>query len=85
MSNEDVLEKAELPSTESILLKQQLPWAGHVARMEDSRMPKAVLFRELKAGKRNRGAPKKRYKDQLKKQLSLAKIPPSSWQDDASD
>ena len=74
VSNEDVLEKAELPSVESILLKQQLHWAGHVARMEDSRMPKAVLFGELKAGKRNRGAPKKRYKDQLKKQFSLAKI-----------
>ena len=85
VSNEDVLEKAELPSVKSILLKQQLRWAGHVARMEDSRMPKAVLFGELKAGKRDRGAPEERYKDQLKKQLSLAKISPSSWQDDASD
>ena len=79
--NEDVLEKAELPSVESILLKQQLRWARYVARMEDSRMPKAVLFGELKPGKRNRGAPKNRFKDQLKKQLSLAKIPPSSRQD----
>ena len=85
VSNEDVLEKAELPSVESILLKQQLRWAGHVARMKDSRMPKAVLIGELKAGNRNRGAPKNRYKDQLKKQLSSAKIPPISWQDDASD
>ena len=85
VSNEDVLEEAQLPSIESILLKQQLRWAGHVARMEDPRMPKAVLFGELKAGKRNRGAPKKRYKDQLKKQLSLADIPPNSWQDAASD
>ena len=67
VSNEDVLEEAQLPSIESILLKQQLRWAGHVARMEDSRMPKAVFFGELKTGKRNRGAPKKRYKDQLKR------------------
>ena len=85
VSNEDVLEEAQLLSIESILLKQQLRWAGHVARMEDSRMRKAVLFSELKAGKRNRGAPKKRYKDQLKKQLSLADIPPNSWQDAACD
>ena len=85
VSNEGVLEEAQLPSIESILLKKQLRWAGHVTRMEDSRMPKAVLFGELKAGKRNRGAPKKRYKDQLKKQLSLADIPPNSWQDAASD
>ena len=52
----------------------------------------AVLFSprfpyaSLKAGKRNRGVPKKkRYKDQLKKQLSLADIPSNSWQDAASD
>ena len=64
---------------------QQLRWAGHVARMEDSRMPKAVLSGDLKAGKRNRGAPKKWYKDQLKKTLSLADIPPNSWQKAASD
>ena len=79
MSSEDVLEKAQLPSIESILLKQQLRWEGHGTRMEDSRMPKAVLFGELKAKKRNRGAPKERYKDQLKKQLFLAGIPPNSW------
>ena len=85
MFNEDILEEAQLPSIDSILLKQQLRWAERVARMEDSRMPKAVLFGELKAGKRNCGAPKKRYKDQLKKQLSLADIPPNSWQDAASD
>jgi transcription termination factor 2 len=51
-----------LPSLESILLKQQLRWAGHVARMEDTRLPKAVLFGELKLGSRSVGAPKKRYK-----------------------
>ena len=35
--------------------------AGHVSGMEDSRMPKALFFSELR----------KRYKDQLRRQLSL--------------
>ena len=35
-------------SIESILLQLQLHWAGHVARMEDTRSPKAVIFGELK-------------------------------------
>ena len=64
--NEEVLKRASLPSIEAILLQVQLRWAGHVTRMEDVRMPKAVFFSELQEGKRDRGAPRKRYKDQLK-------------------
>jgi len=83
VTNEEVLERSELPRMESILLRQQLRWAGHVARMEDTRIPKAVFFGELKQGKRGRGAPRKRFKDQLKKQLSLADIDHQTWQEKA--
>ena len=72
VSNEEVLKRASLPGMESILLQVQLHWAGHVSRMEDVRMPKAVFFSELQEGKRDRGAPRKRYKDQLKRQLAQA-------------
>ena len=54
------------------LASVQLRWADHVTRMEDVRMPKAVFFSELREGKRDRGAPRKRYKDQLKRQLAQA-------------
>ena len=64
VSNEEVLKTASLPSIESILLQVQLSWASHVTRMEDVRIPKAVFFSELQDGKRDRGAPRKRYKDQ---------------------
>ena len=74
VSNEKVLKRASLPSIESILLQVQLRWAGHVTRMEDIRMPKAVFFSELQEGKRDLGAPRKRYKDQLKRQLPQAGI-----------
>ena len=84
VTNEEVLKRANLPSLECTLLQQQLRWAGHVARMEDSRMPKAVFFVELRKGKRKCGAPKKRYKDQLKKQLSLTEIPLHSLQQEAN-
>ena len=72
--NEEVLKRASLPSIESILLQVQLRWAGHVTRMEDVRVPKAVFFGQLQEGKRVRGAPRKRYKDQLKRQLAQAGI-----------
>ena len=83
VTNEKVLKRASLPSLECTLLQQQLRWAGHVARMEDSRMPKAVFFGELREGKRKCGAPKKRYKDQLKNQLSFTEIPLHSWQQES--
>ena len=81
--NEEVPKKASLPSIESILLEVQLRWAGHVTRMEDVRMPKAVFVSKLQEGKRNRGAPIKRYKDQLKRQLAQVGISHQSWQQEA--
>ena len=85
MSNEEVLKRASLSSLESILLQVLLRWADHITRMKDVRMPKAVFFSELQEGKRDRGASRKRYKDQLKKQLAQAGISHQSWQREASD
>ena len=77
--NEKVLKTARLPSIESFLLKVQLRWAGHVTRMEDVCMPKAVFFSELQEGKRDHGAPIKRHEDQLKRQFVHAGISHRSW------
>ena len=85
MSNEDVLKRAILLSIESISLQVQLRWAGLVTKMEDVRMPKAVFYSELQGGKHDRGAPRKRYKDQLKKQRVQVGISHQSWQQEASD
>ena len=85
LSNEEVLKRASLPSLESILLQVQLRWAGHVTRMEDVRMPRAIFSSEFQEGKRDRGAPRKHYKDQLKRQLAQAGISHQSWQQEASD
>lgn len=60
-------------------MKTLLRWAGHVTRMNDYRLPKIVLFGELSSGHRNVGAPKKRYKDQLKKSLKTCNIDPDQF------
>ena len=36
-----------------------------MTRMESERLPKALFFGELSKGKRKKGAPRKRFKDQL--------------------
>ena len=61
-----------------------LSWPPH-KKMEDVRMLKAVFFSELQEGKRDRGAPRKHFKDQLKGQLAQAGISHQSWQQEASD
>ena len=40
----EVLKQAGLPSVITILRKSQLRWAGHVARMPDTRIPKQLFY-----------------------------------------
>ena len=68
-----------------MLLKSQLRWAGHVSRMDDQRQPKIALYGELSNGHRDRGAPKKRYKDSLKKSLGACHIDHRQWSILAAD
>ena len=68
-----------------MLLKIQLRWAGHVSRMEDHRLPKAIFFGELSDGYRTVGAPLKRYKDSLKNSLNLCHIDNKNWTREAAD
>ena len=85
VTNVEVLEQAEVLSIEAMLMKSQLRWAGHVSRMEDHRLPKIVLYGELSTGHRDRGAPKKRYKDSLKKSFGSCGIDHRQWSTLASD
>ena len=56
-----VLQIAECPSIESLIMKNQLRWAGHVVRMEDERIPKQLFYGELMTGKRPQHKPKNTF------------------------
>ena len=75
VTNNEVLERTNICSIEAMLLTWQLRWAGHLSCIEDTRMPKAVFYDEFCEGKHDRGAPRKSWKDQLKRQLTAAGIP----------
>ena len=81
----EVLQRANAESLFSKLKKTQLRWAGHVVRMPDFRIPKAVFYSELSSGKRKVGAPKKCYKDTLKMCLKDFNIQPLTWESLALD
>ena len=85
ITNVEVLEQAEVSSIEAMILKYQLRWAGHVSRLEDHCFPKIIMFGELSSGHRDRGAPKKRFKDNLKKSLTACNIDHRQWSNLAAD
>ena len=68
-------------SVQTILRTNQLRWAGHVARMDDGRLPKQVLYCEFTDGERNVGRQKKRFKATFKASMKDFGIDPDSWED----
>lgn len=85
VSNLQVLRKCGLTSIECLIIKCQLRWAGHIVRMKDDRIPKMLLYGQLKGGHRNQGRPVKRYRDNLKASLRSCKIDVNSWEETAHD
>jgi len=61
-------------SIESILIKAQLRWVGHVIRMEEHRMPKCLMYGGLWQGRRYQGRPKLRYKDTVKSNIQWCHV-----------
>ena len=80
ISNIQVLERCGVTSVESQIVKAQLRWVGHLTRMDDSRIPKAVFYSQLSSGKRSLGRPRLRYKDTLKQNLKACSIDLNSWE-----
>jgi len=49
---------------------QRVSWLGHQERMEEDRMPKKIFTQELE-GTRRRGRPRKRWKEELERDLQV--------------
>ena len=75
--------RMNLPSLEEIILRRQLRWAGHVVRMPADRLPRQVLYGELRNGRRSTGGQRKRFKDNLKRTLKQFQINPKRLETDA--
>ena len=60
MPDTEVLGVAKFGSIESIIMQERLCWSGNIVRMEDTRIPKQLLFGELTIGKRPQHGVKRR-------------------------
>ena len=83
--NTTILSRANLPTMEDILIKKGLKWLGHIHRMDENRLPRQLLYSQLSSGKRNRGRPKLRFKDVMKRNMKSKKINHTTWQTLAND
>ena len=79
-TNTSILEATKCTSIEAMLIRNQLRWAGHVLRMPEYRLPKQVLFSQLKEGTRTKGGQKKHFKDNLKANLKKCNINDNNWE-----
>lgn len=70
---------------ESYLMRRQLRWCGHVARMSEQRVAKRILYSELQEGKRKHGGQLLRFKDVLKRHMKACDVDPSQWEELASN
>ena len=55
ITNKVILEKVGLPPMADILNQMNLRWLGHVERMDFARLPRQLLYSQLRDGKRNQG------------------------------
>ena len=85
VTNNEVLRRAGMPCTDAMLLQRQLTWTGHMVRMKDDRLLKAVLYGELRAWHRNVGRPRLRFCDCTKRHLNCAGIDVHQREDLARD
>ena len=81
----EVLDRASLASIETTVLKAQLRWSGHVIRMGPFRLPRQLLYGELRQGQKPRGGPKKRFKDCTKNNLKHSGTRPTELENLAQD
>ena len=84
ISNTDLLERLNLKPIRSYVIKRQLRWAGHVARMSYDRLPRRMISSWVRA-KRPTGAPRMTYGRALRKSLKSVDVDTVSWHEVASD
>ena len=54
-------------------------WAGHLVRMDDSRIPKRLFYGEFLSGKKHKHKPKRKFKDIVKDSLNHMGIDCKGW------
>ena len=85
LSYKRALSKTKCESIATIIHKLRLKFAGRVARMDDARLPKFMLFGELNTGEKNAGRPEKTWRQCLRDSLKHFEIDAEQWHNFATE
>ena len=72
-TNEDIRKEANVIDITTLMRRRRLEWFGHVYRRKENEDIKRVYNLKVR-GKRKRGRPKHRWKDTIKKDMSLCNL-----------
>ena len=84
ISTRELLRRTGLSAIDVYVTRKQLRWAGHVARMDFSRLPRKMISSWVR-NKRPRGAPQYTYGRALMKAMLKAGVDARSWWLQAGD
>ena len=84
LHNEELHSLCRSPNIVRVIKSRRLRWAGHVARMEESRSAFKILIGKS-AGKRPLGRPRRRWEDNIRMDLEGIGINAGTWVDPAQD
>ena len=76
----EVLKRSGLTHLGTMIMQKRLRWLGHVKRMDNSRIPKTVLFSEARDGSRKQGRPLLRYHDNCKSDMKSFDLNVENWE-----
>jgi len=79
ISSTKILQRAKLTPIYNQVIICNFKWVGHIARMDEHRLPKQTLFFQLVSGHKKRGRPKLRYKDTIQRNLKEKSIEVKNW------
>ena len=81
MPDTEIRKRSGLMHVETMIIQQRLRWLGHVARMDDRRIPKAILYSEAQDGSRKLGRPLLSYSDTCKRNMKLLNMNVDTWEE----